>query len=451
MNREDRAISIIKKKLKVLNLSVLLSITTVLLLVVKFVYSTLGFLNIHSILAILATVSLLTFCIYHLSKQATRTAIQTIEGYANRLSLLRDSVEGIHGIGHSDLIMEHVIASSLALTGAEGASLLVLDNDKLRFQIVEGEASEELQGTFIPRSKGIVGWVIDNGEAAIINDTEEDERHYMEVDKATGFATRSILCVPIQLNERVFGAIELVSSRPGAFTEEERDILECFCTHAALSIRDIKGREEQQNLEVHLTSILVDANENIAGKKGHIRRVAKYALMIGHELHFSDDELATLHRAAMLHDIGFLRMRPEDIHSAADYRAHSRLGYEFLRQITAYSDIAPIVLHHHERYDGTGYPGQLKGDDIPIMSRVIAIAEAFDAMTNHNSYKRVGKLISDDVIPDTVDSYRAILELKACAGTQFDPCLVDAFVNSLDHSDYDVLEGQVVHIESGRN
>jgi HD-GYP domain-containing protein (c-di-GMP phosphodiesterase class II) len=102
-----------------------------------------------------------------------------------------------------------------------------------------------------------------------------------------------------------------------------------------------------------------------------------------------------------------------------------------LRPINFYADIAPIILHHHERYDGKGYPSGLKGEEIPLGSRIISIAEAFDAMVSREAHKYTGKLPGVDERPSVSEFDSAIQELKNNAGTQFDPGLVEAFINNI--------------------
>jgi HD-GYP domain-containing protein (c-di-GMP phosphodiesterase class II) len=189
---------------------------------------------------------------------------------------------------------------------------------------------------------------------------------------------------------------------------------------------------EEKNYEIHLTRVLLDAMDNgISEKRGHSKRIAECSLLIACAINMSEDKKRRLYYASLLHDIGFLKIRIQDVISREEFKMHPQLAYEMLRQIHFYADIAPIVLHHHERYDGKGYPSGLKGEDIPLESRIIAIAEAFDAMVSKDSYKYIGKMINDDARPSVCEVGHAIEELKNNAGTQFDPQLVKEFANTV--------------------
>ena len=137
---------------------------------------------------------------------------------------------------------------------------------------------------------------------------------------------------------------------------------------------------------------------------------------IGRKRGFEERDLERLHFAALLHDIGMLKIdvRSED---KATKRRHAMIGHQLLKPIRLWEDLAPIVLHHHEWFDGTGYPEKIAGNEIPVESRIIGLAEAFDSMTSEASYKRA--------IP--IDE--AMRRVEAGAGSQFDPEIVSILVD----------------------
>ena len=160
--------------------------------------------------------------------------------------------------------------------------------------------------------------------------------------------------------------------------------------------------------------------------KGHTLRLARLALAIGGELGFSDEELSHLEQAAMLHDMTKLEL-PKSILSKAGpltadewqkIQRHPELGYEMVSNAPFLREAGEIILCHHERYDGGGYPRGLKGDEIPLAARVFAVADAYSAMTSDRPYCRA--------VPHTA----AMRESRGNAGTQFDPEVVDAFLEA---------------------
>lgn len=158
--------------------------------------------------------------------------------------------------------------------------------------------------------------------------------------------------------------------------------------------------------------------------RGHSERVTKIAVEIAKQLGLSRDKIDTLKFAGILHDIGKIGVVKEVLHKPgklsdlefALIKMHPKLGEEIIKPVAFLEKIRPIIRHHHERFDGNGYPDGLYGDFIPFMSRILAVADTYDAMTSHRPYRSA---LSADV---------ALAEIKKCSGTQFDPDIVQAFL-----------------------
>ena len=158
---------------------------------------------------------------------------------------------------------------------------------------------------------------------------------------------------------------------------------------------------------------------------GHSRRVAQYSAELGRALGFDAREIERLELSAILHDVGKIGVpeavlnKPDRLTAAemAVMRTHPERGAEILASIRAMRDIVPGVLHHHERFDGQGYPNRLKGENIPLIARIILVADTFDAMTSSRPYRAA--------LPVQV----AIDEIRRCTATQFDPRLAEVFID----------------------
>jgi len=425
------AVEVIKHNSKLINLTVLFVVFSLLFLVIKSLYSILGYLPIHSVVVILVTVAILMLVDMYLANTATKRAITKIEEYRNKLSYLLETTSDIREIVYGDVLLDKIINSSIKITGADAGSILLAEGNKVVFKTVKGIEESKLLGYSAPKSQGIAGWVIENGSTVRLDDAGKDSRFDPEVDKITGYRTKSILCVPLKLSTGTLGAVELFNKKDGPFSYEDEELISYFADQAAISIDRAKFYEDQRNYEIHLTDILLNAIEHFSPeKRGHSTRVAKYSNMIAKATNMSEDEKKRLHRASLFHDIGFIKIK--DVLSKEDYKAHCKTAYEMLHPINFYADIAPIILHHHERYDGKGYPSGLHGEDIPLESRIIAIAEAFDTMVSSDSYRYTEGMVNVEEIPFTDRFHSAIEELKNNAGTQFDPKLIEIFVSTID-------------------
>ncbi|GAV22345.1 HD domain-containing phosphohydrolase [Carboxydothermus pertinax] len=232
---------------------------------------------------------------------------------------------------------------------------------------------------------------------------------------------RKIITVGLASKDQNLGFLTLYSNLD--FTE--LDYLTIFCNYLAAQMSIVRLYEQSKELCFSITQALVMAIEaKDSYTAGHSLRVTAIAEKIGEKLGFSQERLERLKKAALLHDIGKIGI-PEKILNKPgkllpdEYREiqnHPEIGAEIIKPIAQMRDIIEIIYHHHERYDGTGYPSGLKGEEIPLEARVLAVADAFEAMTSDRSYRKA------------LTKKEAIAEIINQKGKQFDPQVVEAFL-----------------------
>ena len=199
-------------------------------------------------------------------------------------------------------------------------------------------------------------------------------------------------------------------------------------------LKDTNEKLEKAYLEtVETLRYTVEAKDTYT--RGHSDRVSEYSVLIGKYLGLSEDDLHKLKVGGLFHDIGKIGV-PDSIllktakltdDEYSEIKNHPSIGAHILSNASIFQDIIPIVKHHHERYDGRGYPGKLVGEDIPYLARIAAIADSFDAMTSKRTYR--------DSLPLDI----VIGEFEKNKGTQFDPKIADVFLNILNNH-YEQIE-----------
>lgn len=239
----------------------------------------------------------------------------------------------------------------------------------------------------------------------------------------------SIMGVPLRAKNQTIGVfVGFAFEENRRFTEGRRKMLAVLCGRASAAIENAKL---YQNLQTTFKET-IQAFANLLEDKdpytrGHSERVSKYARMIAEGLDLPDSEVELIADTALLHDIGKLGIRYEDLNKAEPltegeyemFKSHTTRGRWILEPIKFLHDLIPGVYTHHERWDGKGYPRGLAGLEIPLHGRILAIADTYDAMTSHRAYRRA--------LPHDV----AIREIQAFAGRQFDPSLVEVFVREI--------------------
>lgn len=239
----------------------------------------------------------------------------------------------------------------------------------------------------------------------------------------------SSIAVPMVTGNKIIGYFELASMDEGAFSPEDQRVLQVLAGQAAIAIENARLFEHTQETYYETIRSLAQALEaRDSYTKGHSERVTRYALVMADKMGLDDRERKILHYAGLLHDIGKIGISDTILHKRnelsrdewAAIRNHPLFGDTILGPIRFLSDAQEIVLHHHERYDGSGYPDGLSKEQIPLQARIIAVADAFDAMTSDRPYRKA------------LDRKVAMDEISSGAGKQFDPEVVRAFLEIME-------------------
>jgi len=327
---------------------------------------------------------------------------------------------------HLDRLLRLVVASARELCQVEAARVILLGRTHDGGLVIEnsvGDGAEALLGVRLRDEEGIAALVSEKDEPMLLARASEHPRYSARCDEMPT-SRPGFIAVPLR-HGAVAGALVVAGRGAGPLGVEERGLLTQLGWQAAAAISNAVFHEQAVNFFTHTSDMLVDFLERIdVFYPGHSRGVAALADMVTRRLGLGEAERRTVHFAALLHDIGKLKLdptllsanRPLTEEERRHVQQHPLMGVEMLRPITLWKDILPIIHGHHERWDGRGYPAGLAGEDIPLGARVVAVAEVFDAMTRDTPYgpRRT--------------PMEAIGELEAFAGSQFDPRVVRLFV-----------------------
>lgn len=320
---------------------------------------------------------------------------------------------------------------------------LIYDNKKIYQRIVEmastllkvREASFGIVENGYLRLKGVIGVI--KKDIAIQNSVLEKvistKNYYLatygENNPHTGAPLSSpLLSIPLAMNEEVFGILNLSDKADGTgFSEDEIYLAITFAKKAALRIENNALYEVlYTNLVNTLKSLVMSIEARDSYTKQHSERVTAYALEIAEVMNLTEDERDAIRFGGYLHDIGKIGVRDTVLlkpgrltdDEKAEIRLHPVIGGNIIKPIKFLPKERELVLYHHERFDGRGYPEGLEGEKIPRIARILAVADTYDAMTSSRPYR------------SAKTHEFAINELKRCSNTQFDGEVVRAFLNT---------------------
>lgn len=361
-------------------------------------------LGMIALVSSIAVLSLLSFLVL---RRTTHSTLARIDRDNRRLSALLGASTSLTASEYASDIAATSVTCAVEITGAQAAYLLVRGKDpEAPAEVFEstGTDVEKLFQSIGGRMTELADLAMNSGRPAIKNGSGE---------------RGSIVVLPLAGESSWLGVLAVVHL--GSATEFEGSKMDALTTLAGLTsvaMRNADLRDAQRNFFSHMTEILVTAlDAHLDYNNGHGQRVAQYANRVGRALNLDDRQLQNLHFASLLHDVGMLKIDKSVPREGKACQKHAELGYRMLVRIRLWEDVAPIVHSHHERYDGTGYPEGLAGDEISLEARIVTLCDAFDAMTSNSSYKVA------------MPFEAAVEEVRSCTGTQFDPRVAEVFLD----------------------
>lgn len=377
-----------------------------------------------------------------LPPQGNGIAGMDMEEYQTRIGLLCDIAEEAGSITEVSTLLERILRATQHSVGASIITLFLNDDTKgqvyspVSVTKFEDEPLHEVDAI----ESEIAGIAASNVTPVLVNNIAADTRFNPKGKKPSDIAIRSIIAVPIMRGKRVIGVLIAANKEDsGDFTPRDFEVIKGFASTEALillvsmeitAINNVNQLTldhallEGYRSTVHELATAIDVKDSYA--YAHSRRVKEYAILAAQSLALSSQDMQSIEFGALLHDTGKMGIGRDILGKPGPLtdeqweivRQHPQKGADILEDIPYLKEARNIVLCHHERYDGKGYPKQLKGDEIPFGARLVAVANAFDTMTTDHSYRPA----------ITIDE--AMRELIECTGTQFCPKAIESFVSA---------------------
>jgi len=328
-----------------------------------------------------------------------------------------DAIE--NSFGDNDYIFEDVVELAMKVVGGKDCELLLYDAEGRQFHphIIKGIDSETYCSKILPQIKSTLEKVAHSQESFIIHSNELQE------------IFPSVICSPLMIRNQVFGVLTIRKKEYGVqFSKKELDYIQTLTKRASLNVENkVLYESLYRNLIDTFKSLVASIQVRDFYTEEHSYRVMDRVINMAKSMGCSNEDIESVRIAGMLHDIGKIAipdrilLKPDKL---TDYeykviKSHPGVGENILKSVMLLDKERQIILHHHERYDGKGYPDGLAGDNIPFLSRLLAIADSFDAMTNNRPYRK--SMSVDD----------AIKELRKNEDQQFDRHLVECFLQNI--------------------
>lgn len=348
-------------------------------------------------------------------------ARKKIQTYSEELNDLLGLMSSFHRVNTAptSLNMDEVawlaLDNARKILGAKKGSLFVTNKktNQLELRAAVGYGKNNLPGANSPADQEVFDQVANKGEPFASTPSHQG----------------SFISVPLKIQNRIIGIInvnEKIDDRQ--FAPEDLRILSALADQTAIVLENLTLYKDLQQVYlgvIKTLSLVVDAKDHYTF--GHSERVTMYVVKMAEEMKLSPELKKLAEAAAIIHDIGKIGIKEEILlkpgrlteQEFEEIKKHPVIGRDMVKPMEFLSELAPLVYYHHQHYDGGGYPDKAKGIQIPLVARMITIADSFDAMVSDRPYR------------NGLAAETAIKELKRCSGTQFDPDLLTVFLKIL--------------------
>lgn len=368
-----------------------------------------------------------------------QAAVDQLRIKENQLAALMKVGQTINSSLGKKRVLEEVMDRLIELMHAERGFLMLKRPDgRLEFEIARGIDHVNLEEESFKVSRTIVERVAASGETILTTNAQDDPRFEHQLSVAA-FRLRSILCAPLKIKEQLIGVIYVDNrARAGTFQVQDQNLITAFADQAAVAIDNAqlfedlqhKNRELEEAYQATLEGWVSALDMRDKETEGHTQRVTVLTQRLARFMGVGDDELVHITRGALLHDIGKMAipdsilLKPGPLTEAERelVKQHPKFAYDMLKRIEFLLPAIDIPYCHHEKWDGTGYPRGLKGEEIPFAARIFPVVDVWDALTSDRPYRQ--GLPMDEVKE----------RIRADAGKHFDPRVVDAFLTMGDYS-----------------
>lgn len=311
---------------------------------------------------------------------------------------------------------------------AERCSIWILDKQK---NVLWTKVAQGVETMSIPQDSGIVGYAVKTGKPEIINNVYADTRFNAKIDKETGYKTNTMMVIPMKDgNDNVVGAIQVINKLDNAvFSSSDLLHLKLASTYVSETIKSTLLLEELDATQREIMHIVGIVGENRSQETAnHVKRVSEYSYTLAKLYGLDEEQCEAVRDASPLHDIGKIAIPDAVLNKPGKYNdqeraimnQHVTFGYDMLKHSKrGLLKVAATIAHeHHEKWDGTGYPRALKGEEIHIYGRIVALADVFDALSCERIYKKGW------------EHSRVMAYLEQEKGKHFDPKLVEFLINN---------------------